>query len=98
MFLFINEKFNTLFFFPYYRCTGKGGGGGKKFLPVVPAPFVHLVYATLYKLVGLMLISKDLVNTEFFGKLRTRFQNASKKVNQNYTAKYNTYFTKIGFT
>lgn len=53
-------------------------------MPVVPPAFVQLVHVTLYKLVGVQLISKDLVSTEFFQKLRVRFQNASKKVTYSF--------------
>ena len=52
----------------------------KNSLPDVPPCFVNLVYVTLYKLVGVQLIPKDLVTPEFFTKIRVRFQNSSKKV------------------
>ena len=61
-----------------FRNSGKCG---KKPLPVVPGEFVNLVHVTLYKLVGANLIPKELVGPEFFAKVKTRFQNSSKKVN-----------------
>ena len=54
----------------------------KNSLPDVPPCFVNSVHVTLYKLVGVQLLAKDLVTPDFFQKMRVRFQNASKKVGQ----------------
>lgn len=55
------------------RPSGKKGN-----LPAVPDVFVNLVHITLYKLVGGLLIPKELVCHELFFKMRIKFQNASK--------------------
>ena len=56
----------------------RSGKQGK--LPKVPEEFVNLVRISLYKLVGVHLVPKELVCPEFFHKLRIKFQNASKRV------------------
>ena len=54
----------------------RNGKAGR--FPPVPNDFVNLVHVSLYKLVGVMLIPKELVCCDFFQKLRVKFQNAKK--------------------
>ena len=61
-----------------FVCLSRTGKTGK--LPPVPPIFVNLVQISLYKLVGVNLIPKELVGADFFAKMRVKFQNASKKV------------------
>lgn len=46
----------------------------------MPPILVNLIHVSLYKLVGVMLVPKELVGPEFYAKVRVRFQNFSKKV------------------
>ena len=57
----------------YPRRNGKSGR-----FPPIPNEFVNLTHVSLYKLVGVMLIPMELVSSEFFHKLRVKFQNAKK--------------------
>ena len=61
------------------------GRSNESQLPSVPQQFASMLESTILKLVGLDLIPKDLVGSNFVTKLRVKFSNAStnKKVRKS---------------